>query len=447
VTLVVDQVSGPYTSIGAAVIASTTTDIVSIEDTVDAVYDEAVTVDKSITIVDNSAANVTLTKTDGDRTTPLFDVAGGVDVTFQNLTFADTDGLAIDVNASSVTVEDCSFSGCDGDSGLVDLGSTVHLFNGSTAVITGCTFDNTVADLDRNGSILFVRDPGTTIDVSGCTFKNRRNPDGDGPYSLGSAAVSMLWEPVGTFSDCRWNCDGAACLFLMYGADATANRCIFQPLIEDATDRCDRLIDLWCGGGVGETVYLDVTNCVLDGYDLQTDTQDHACIFTNGESYIDVNYSTLIRAVDGIFGIGDPYDLRVTNSLIGRNSHNGIDWIQQGSYTWDLWIENNHFWANVGGTHVKTGAGINMNSYVVNTDGDGPPDGDIPWPGMNPADVQYELQGTVNMADLGTSTLLGTTVDDLDETGVRPRDAANDKGAQEGQRPTSTGVQIWEIYR
>jgi hypothetical protein len=172
-----------------------------------------------------------------------------------------------------------------------------------------------------------------------------------------------------------------------------------------------------------------------------------------------VNHSTIIRGYHGIYGIGNPNELKVTNSLLGRNSGDGIRWIQQGSYDWELWLEYNHFWANAGGGHYPLGLGIIPNSNVGNTDGDDNPGFvAIPWPGIDPADFNYEIQNTVEMEDLALSTLLAPALtDDYDEDGVRPRGSDNDKGAQEGQAPVGTptpkptpetGVSDWEhVYR
>jgi len=468
-----DGAGGAFTSIQAAINGGAS-GVISVEQTYTGTLDEAISVTRSATIRNDTGGNVVLTSS----TSHVIDIEADVAVTIQRFEIADGAGTGVRVSTSNadVTVEDCYIHDNDGY-GIADWDSIQ-----SAEVLVDSSPGELFPDEPTIESIT------TTVTLSRCTIESG-SPEGlaiaeffgtlniiDCPNVSATAGLSDASSDFGVDrsvitlgagdmfiinSSIRLvgEHDGIVLYVLGYGSylsDGDPARRLYDYvridrslLLLDTDTTVNANLLLISGLPVSNRfikAQTGVTNSIFDMNGLGDGNSDGLFVH---ESLCYMNHCTILGANNGdqrggrrgiTCNSSTDQELLVTNSLFGN-------WVSN-PFGNDVWDNNAavadycHLWNN--------GADIGNigNGYVQNITYD-----DSPF-----LNEKYEI--TVENPKFTDSALSDFTQapdmvhNDFDEINVRPRGAANDKGAQEGLQPTPTetpyvpaGVQTWEVYR
>lgn len=442
---------GDFTTLAAAVAGAAAGDTIQIADPAGSVtYDEELDVMVNLTIEDVAGADVVLTSNGDEDARGVIQVSNGAQVRLSGLTILDATCAAVWVaeTGTAVTVEDSVIAGCKGYSNVTGFrGGSVNCLvrDGAQLTLNRVTMIDT--GRPQSDGVFVHTSGGATLLVNDSYFEGE-GLDSSGDWGTRETGFPVTAGVVTINSSTIIYGRGTCAMPLGYPTPATVNlnRCLLRNnwTAGNPTEGLVRTTPWGADLSTGSTINL--TNCVLDarpGSDPAAGETD-AIVAVNA-STVNVNYCTILYARKGIRMQGNPPLARVANSLIGLCSQEGIFWWNDANFTSQLYIQSNHFFANLLSNHPNTGAGLTVftDPAYPNTYEEPASPPEVPWPGVDPADVDYEIQGDgPKMLDLGTSPLLFDGVaNDLDEVGIRPRGAANDKGAQEGQagsEPTPT---------
>jgi len=476
-----DGAGGAFTTIQAAIDGGTNA-VISVEQTNSGTIDSGtISVTRNVTIQNDTGDNVVITNSGGHAIQVTTDVTAVID----GFEIANSDGVGVRVSAqhADVTISDCYIHDNDHEPWEDDIANWGNIK--SAEVICEGAGDSLIPGESESAAIT------TTVTLLRCTVEG-------GSGRLGSAIVGWFGtlnivdcplitaQPgAGTGSFDMNRCVvgmGAGHLNLenstvsLRGATDTVlvNHIGFLSFVADggswnppqfdtmSIDRCilevntDQQVTVSNGVrfvhfGVGDLAYRaqgSVTNTVLNFNGLADSDSNGYWI---QEAAVDFNYCTILGANNGsdqggrrgiTCNTGANQEVRIANSMLGNwgSAAAGNDSSVGNSIT----ARYCHLWNN-GANFGDIGSGS-----LSNITFDDPPF-------LN--DIYEITVENPKFTDAGIGSMIAnpaTVTDDVDEVGVRPRGAANDKGAQEGMAPVatptptsppSTSVQTWEIYR
>jgi hypothetical protein len=457
-----DGAGGAFTSIQAAIDGGTNA-VISVEQTNTGTLDEALSVTRGVTIQNDTGGNVILTSS----TSHVINIEADVTVTVQGFEIADGAGAGVRVSATdaTVTVNDCNIHDNDGFdiANWGDIQSAEILCEGSpntlgpsdseiAAFTTTLTINNCDIDSGTPEGPAIVTFFGT-VNVNNSTVTAQAGTGG--PFGIDQAVIGHGAGHL-NIDNCFVRLTGlndgyiiTSLGYTSFLSDGSSGSQIDTLTIDRSLLRVetDQVVELQgvnqVSLGVGNPairMQSAFNNVILDLNGLGNSSSN---AFFITESIADFNHCTILGDNSGsnqagrrgiTCDTGEDQTVRVSNTLFGNlgSAAAGNDSAINNSIS----VTYCHLWNN-GANLGNLGSG-----GASNVTFDDPPF----------LNTRYEITNeNPEFTDAALGSLIAdpaSVTDDFDELGVRPRGAANDKGAQEGfGSPGTTGADLWELYR